>query len=99
MDLHAVYAVIIKGCEKTGYNYVCYSYHHLESTNANTLFDKVKSSLQNASCIVFVQELQGILLKKVRKQIASSQKYTFSILGHIAAFIVDGKEDEKLRSK
>jgi hypothetical protein len=42
-----------KGCEKAGYNYHCYSCHHLESATANTLFHKVKFGLQKAFCVVF----------------------------------------------
>jgi len=42
-----------KGCEKSGYNYHCYSCNHVESATANTLFHKVKFGLQKAFCVVF----------------------------------------------
>ncbi len=42
-----------KSCEKAGYNYHCYSCHHVESVAANMLFHKVKFCLQKVFCVVF----------------------------------------------
>lgn len=41
------------GCEKSGYNYHCYSCNHVESATANTLFHKVKFGIHKAFCIAF----------------------------------------------
>ena len=42
-----------KGCEKTGFTDHCYSFNHVESSMANTLFHKVKFGLQKAFLIFF----------------------------------------------
>ncbi|MBE7653886.1 IS1595 family transposase [Tenacibaculum finnmarkense] len=104
-----------KGCEKAGYNYHCYSCHHVESATANTLFHKVKFGLQKAFCVVFEMSTssksvssiqmgkrfsirQGTawsFMRKVRKAMASSQKYPLSKLVHVDEFTVGGKEEGK----
>lgn len=43
----------LKGCEKAGHKYHCYSCGNVESATANTLFHKVKFGLRKAFFIVF----------------------------------------------
>ena len=102
-------------CEKAEYNYHCYSYRHVESATANTLFHKVKFGLQKAFCVVFEMSTssksissiqmgkrfsirQGIawyFMQKVRKAMASNQKYPLSKLVHVDEFTIGGKEEGK----
>lgn len=41
----------IKGCEKSGYRYHCYTCQHAESAKANTFCYKVKFGLQKVFCV------------------------------------------------
>lgn len=55
-----------RGCEKSGYNYHCYSCNHVESATANTLFHKVKFGLQKAFLIVFEMTTSSKSLSSVQ---------------------------------
>jgi hypothetical protein len=55
-----------KGCEKSGFNYHCYSCNHVESATANTLFHKVKFGLQKAFLIVFEMTTSSKSLSSVQ---------------------------------
>ena len=55
-----------KGCENSGYNFHCYSCHHVESSTANTLFHKVKFGLQKAFMIVFEMSTSSKSLSSIQ---------------------------------
>ena len=56
----------VKGCEKSGFNYHCYTCNHVESATANTLFHKVKFGLQKAFLIVFEMTTSSKSLSSVQ---------------------------------
>lgn len=54
------------GCMKKGFNYHCYTCHHVESSTAGTLFHKVKFGLQKAFCMVFEMTTSSKSLSSVQ---------------------------------
>ena len=56
----------VKGCEKSGFNYHCYTCNHVESATADTLFHKGKFGLQKTLLIVFEITISSKRLSSVQ---------------------------------